>query len=48
MSEIFQNLDLEPFIISFKLAFITTLILFFISLPLAWYLSQTKSKAKPF
>lgn len=48
MSEIFQNLDLEPFIISFKLAFITTLILFFISLPLAWYLSQTKSKVKPF
>ncbi|MEZ4694404.1 MAG: molybdate ABC transporter permease subunit [Aliarcobacter sp.] len=48
MSEIFQNLDLEPFIISFKLAFITTLILFFISLPLAWYLSQSKSKAKPF
>lgn len=48
MSEILQNLDLEPFIISFKLAFITTLILFFISLPLAWYLSQTKSKAKPF
>lgn len=48
MSEIFQNLNLEPFIISFKLAFITTLILFFISLPLAWYLSQTKSKAKPF
>ena len=48
MSEIFQNLNLEPFIISFKLAFITTLILFFISLPLAWYLSQTKSKVKPF
>lgn len=48
MSEIFQNLDLEPFVISFKLAFITTLILFFISLPLAWYLSQTKSKVKPF
>ena len=48
MSEIFLNLDLEPFIISFKLAFITTVILFFISLPLAWYLSQTKSKVKPF
>lgn len=48
MSEIFQNLNLEPFVISFKLAFITTLILFFISLPLAWYLSQTKSKVKPF
>ena len=42
------NLDLEPFILSFKLALITTIILFIISLPLAWYLSQTKSKSKPF
>ncbi len=42
------NLDLEPFILSFKLACITTVILFIIALPLAWYLSQTKSKAKPF
>ena len=33
---------------SFKLAGLTTLILFIISLPLAWYLSQTKSKVKPF
>jgi molybdate transport system permease protein len=41
------NLDFEPFLISFKLASITTLILFIIALPLAWYLSQTKSKAKP-
>lgn len=38
----------EPFYISFKLASITVLILFFISLPLSWYLSQTKSKIKPF
>jgi len=44
----FTNLELEPFILSFKLALITTIILFIISLPLAWYLSQTKSKAKPF
>ena len=43
-----ENLDFEPFYISFKLAFFTTLILFLISLPLAWYLSQTKSKYKPF
>ena len=41
------NLDFEPFLISFKLAFITTLILFFIAVPLSWYLSQTKSKIKP-
>ncbi len=41
-------MNFEPFIISFKLAGITAFILFCISLPLAWYLSQTKSKAKPF
>ena len=42
-----ENLEFAPFILSFKLATITTLILFVISLPLAWYLSQTKSKIKP-
>lgn len=47
MIEILKNIELEPFLISFKLAFITTLILFIIALPLAWYLSQTKSKIKP-
>lgn len=47
MIEILQNLEFEPFLISFKLAFVTTLILFIIALPLSWYLSQTKSKAKP-
>jgi len=41
-------IDWIPFILSFKLALITTVVLFFISLPLAWYLSQTKSKLKPF
>ncbi len=39
---------LEPFILSFKLASITVAILFLIALPLAWYLSQTRSKLKPF
>ena len=34
-------------ILSFKLASITTLILFIICLPIAWYLSQTRSKIKP-
>ncbi|NOQ30340.1 MAG: molybdate ABC transporter permease subunit [Helicobacteraceae bacterium] len=48
MLEILQNLNLTPFLLSFKLASITTLILFVISLPLAWYLSQTTSKIKPF
>lgn len=47
MNSLFENLELTPFVISFKLAFITTLILLIVSLPLAWYLSQTKSKIKP-
>jgi molybdate transport system permease protein len=46
--ELFQELEFEPFLLSFKLAGLTTLILFIISIPLAWYLSQTKSKMKPF
>jgi len=41
-------LELEPFILSFKLAGLTTIILFILSLPLSWYLSQTRSKIKPF
>ena len=47
MLETLQNLDFTPFLLSFKLAGLTTLILFFISLPLAWYLSQSSSKTKP-
>jgi len=43
-----DNLDFTPFYISFKLALTTTVILFIIALPLAWWLSQTKSKSKPF
>ena len=43
-----SDLEFEPFILSFKLALVTTIILFIIALPLAWYLSQTKSKIKPF
>jgi len=45
--ETISSMDYTPFWLSFKLAGLTTLILFCISLPLAWYLSQTKSKAKP-
>jgi len=41
------SLDFTPFLLSFKLAGITTIILFMFSLPLAWYLSQTHSKIKP-
>jgi molybdate transport system permease protein len=43
-----ENLDVAPFILSFKLAGMTTVILFVLSLPLAWYLSQSSSKSKPF
>ncbi len=42
------SLDFEPFILSFKLASLTTVILFFIALPLSWWLSQTKCRCKPF
>ena len=48
MIETLLNLNFEPFLLSFKLAAITTIILFFISVPLAWTLSQMTSKAKPF
>ncbi len=48
MIDLVKNIDFTPFFISFKLAIIVTIILFFISLPLAWYLSQSKSKIKPF
>lgn len=42
-----SDLDLAPFLLSFKLAGVTTLILFILSFPLAWYLSQTTSRFKP-
>ncbi len=48
MFDVLTNLDFEPFLLSFKLASLTTTILFFFSVPLSWYLSQTKSKLKPF
>ena len=40
-------MDFAPFILSFKLASVTTLLLFVFSLPLAWWLSQTRTKLKP-
>ncbi len=42
-----SSIDFTPFLISFKLAAATTLILFLLALPLAWYLSQTHSRYKP-
>jgi molybdate transport system permease protein len=40
-------LDFTPFLLSFKLAGLTSLLLFVFALPLAWWLSQTSSKSKP-
>ena len=40
-------IEFAPFILSFKLAATTTALLFLITLPIAWYLSQSKSRAKP-
>ncbi|MCT7446549.1 MULTISPECIES: molybdate ABC transporter permease subunit [Arcobacteraceae] len=48
MIDYLLSVDYAPFMLSFKLALITTLILFVLCMPLAWYLSQTKSKSKPF
>lgn len=48
MIDILNSINFTPFLLSFKLAGLTTLILFVLCLPLAWYLSQTSSKSKPF
>jgi len=40
-------IDFAPFWLSFKLAFLTTFILFVLSLPFAWWLGNTNSKLKP-
>jgi len=42
-----SRIDWTPFLLSFKLAAVTTLILFLIALPLAWWLSRTRTRAKP-
>lgn len=41
-------IDFTPFILSFKLAFIVTLVLLIIGIPYAYFLSNLKSKIKPF
>jgi molybdate transport system permease protein len=43
-----EAIDFEPFYLSFKLAGITTLVLFVVALPVAWWLSQTKCRCKPY
>ncbi|MCK9473389.1 MAG: molybdate ABC transporter permease subunit, partial [Sulfurimonas sp.] len=39
MLELLSQIEFEPFLLSFKLAGLTTLILFTLSVPFAWYLS---------
>ena len=40
-------MDWQPLILTFQLALVTTLVLLFISIPLAFWLSSTRSKIKP-
>ncbi len=40
-------IDWQPLLLTFRLALITTLILLFISIPLAYWLAYSKSKLKP-
>ncbi|MBC8767131.1 molybdate ABC transporter permease subunit [Arenibacter sp. BSSL-BM3] len=40
-------MDWQPLVLTFKLALITTAILFVVSIPIAYWLSNTKSKIKP-
>jgi molybdate transport system permease protein len=41
-------MDFTPFLLSFKLAFFVTVILLLIGIPFAYFLTNTKSKIKPF
>lgn len=42
-----MNYDLQPLLLTFKLAAITTLILCLIGIPFAWWLAQTRTRFKP-
>ena len=43
-----MSLELAPLWLSLRLAFVTTLVLLFIGTPLAWWLSMTRARVKPF
>ena len=45
--EALSKIEFYPFYLSFKLAFITTVILFFFGIFFAWYLANSKSKIRP-
>ncbi|WP_062057075.1 molybdate ABC transporter permease subunit [Aquimarina longa] len=40
-------MDWEPLVLTFKLAVVTTIVLFFISIPIAYWLAYTTSRIKP-
>jgi len=42
-----EQIEWAPFLLSFKLAGLTASILFFVALPFAWFLSQSRSRFKP-
>ncbi len=48
MIEKLLAIDWTPFWLSFKLAGLTVVVLFIVSLPLAWFLARTDSRFKPF
>lgn len=48
LNEFFGASTLEAILLTLKLAFITSGLLLFIALPLAWFLASWRSKAKPF
>lgn len=47
MIEIFRELDWYPFLLTAELAGITTIILFFLGVPLAAWIAQSRSRFKP-
>ncbi|WP_334050636.1 molybdate ABC transporter permease subunit [Alteromonas gracilis] len=48
LNEFFGASTLEAILLTLKLAFISSGLLLFIALPLAWFLANWRSKAKPF
>ena len=48
LNEFFGASTLEAILLTLKLAFITSGLLLFIALPLAWFLANWRSKSKPF
>ncbi|MFV0482193.1 MAG: molybdate ABC transporter permease subunit [Campylobacteraceae bacterium] len=46
--EILKSVNYAPFFVSLKLSIITTTILFLVCVPFSWWLSQTKTRVKPF